>query len=1368
MVNGPVRNLALRVGGSLLIAASLALPLYAQNDPAAQERGAEASEAERVLIDQARYWVERGRADLAERALNRLLEADPTNAEALLHYGLLEVERDNIPAAQQRLQELRRAHPGDTARIQRLETAVRAGRIDPAELERARRFAREGLYERAIQEYRRTFDGPPPEQYSLEYYETLGGSSEGRPQAIRGLREMAERTGRDPRVMLALGRILTYDEGTRREGIGILEELSRAPQVRDQATTAWREALTWLGPDPRNRPLFDRYLQRFPDDRQILAKIDEIREVAVAARPAPPDRFALARIRGFELLDQGDLDGAAERFRFVLQSRPNDADALGGLGTIHLREGRIREARDLLARAVRISRPAARRWGEAHDSAQFWAGMGEAEEARDAGRLADAERILTDLVRRGTGEPLLARVMLGDVLYRRDRIDAAEEQYAAARRLDPSNMDAVIGLFNVYAAQGRSDEALDLADRIAPDPRRVFVGYDAVLARVLRVQAAELARVGEVDRAFDAFQQAIAADPADPWIRVEFARFLVRHGDVEQAHNLIDPLVLDDRPTLDQLHAAAVFYDELSMHADALYVLDRIPEQRYTADMRELRQRVHFNAEVARAQALAEAGQEREAQRILEGLYRTTPQTPDNVGVIAGSLAGLGRHGDALRMTRRSVIQSGEDDTATDAQLRYLGILVQAGHEAEAAALMRQFRKRTDLTAAQMRDLRGNEIGLAVQQADRSRSRGNFADAYDILYPHLAESPDDATLLLALARVYATAKYHREAQIIYATVLERDPANLDAIRGAVGAAIEAKDMETAAALLDQGLHFHPNEPRLYFLIGEVAKAQGDTRTAVRALETAQQLRREQLEARAAAAPPLVPDLPPNPFRGVGGHGAGLPVPQTVQPPHRPLFDHTNPFGSSSVAPPPDAREPALMVSRVIPADRAGEAGQLLASADGGFVADAPPPLIVRRAETGGRSAPELQTAQASEVYIPSFVDPAIRRRQDDDNLTRDIDRSLSEIRRTTAPFFQIGAQVRTRSGDSGLDRLTELTIPTKVSYSPSEFGTLTLNVVPTFVSAGSISADPNQLRRFGTNVTDGPNEVDPGNQSDFGMGVGLGFEIDDFSLDFGTSPLGFRILNFVGGIGYAPRLSETAGLRFTLERRAVTDSLLSYAGAKDAKTGKVWGGVTRTGGRIDIDMDFGRMGAYAGAGAYVYQGTAVESNQMFEAGIGAFYRLIDMPDQELKIGANFTFFGFDKNRRHFTEGHGGYFSPQTFTSFAVPVEYVKEMGPYSILVGGAIGISHFVEDRVAYFPDNPSLQARAAAHRAADPSVRIFYDGQSKTGVGFNLHGQLEYQVDTDLAVGTGAAFDSAADWFEGTAMLYLKRTFGEPGPRRR
>ena len=46
----------------------------------------------------------------------------------------------------------------------------------------------------------------------------------------------------------------------------------------------------------------------------------------------------------------------------------------------------------------------------------------------------------------------------------------------------------------------------------------------------------------------------------------------------------------------------------------------------------------------------------------------------------------------------------------------------------------------------------------------------------------------------------------------------------------------------------------------------------------------------------------------------------------------------------------------------------------------------------------------------------------------------------------------------------------------------------------------------------------------------------------------------------------------------------------------------------------------------------------------------AYIRIIGRPDEELKIGGNVSFFGYEENLRHFTLGHGGYLSPQSYFS----------------------------------------------------------------------------------------------------------------------
>jgi len=84
--------------------------------------------------------------------------------------------------------------------------------------------------------------------------------------------------------------------------------------------------------------------------------------------------------------------------------------------------------------------------------------------------------------------------------------------------------------------------------------------------------------------------------------------------------------------------------------------------------------------------------------------------------------------------------------------------------------------------------------------------------------------------------------------------------------------------------------------------------------------------------------------------------------------------------------------------------------------------------------------------------------------------------------------------------------------------------------------------------------------------------------------------------------------------------------------------------------------------------------------------MGVYIRIIGRPDEELKIGGNVSFFGYEENLRHFTLGHGGYLSPQSYFSVSAPIEYTRREGPMSYQVGGSIGIERFDENNADVFP----------------------------------------------------------------------------------
>ena len=63
------------------------------------------------------------------------------------------------------------------------------------------------------------------------------------------------------------------------------------------------------------------------------------------------------------------------------------------------------------------------------------------------------------------------------------------------------------------------------------------------------------------------FQGGLMLDQSDPWIRYEFARFLIRHGRSVEAESLIGTLTQSSDP--DALYAAALIDSDLGRNAAA-------------------------------------------------------------------------------------------------------------------------------------------------------------------------------------------------------------------------------------------------------------------------------------------------------------------------------------------------------------------------------------------------------------------------------------------------------------------------------------------------------------------------------------------------------------------------------------------------------------------------------------------------------------------------------------------------------------------------------------------------------------------------------------------------------------------------------
>jgi predicted Zn-dependent protease len=1225
------------------------------------------STAARVLLDQANYWRAQNQPDQAASAVQRLLQLEPQNPGGLALRAELAAERGDRAAAQAALAALRQVQP-DNPRIPAIELAIRAGSIDPAGLAQARTLAQQGRNAEAIVQYQRLFHGAdPPAGLAVEYYETLAGTDGGWDQARTGLARFVTANPQDLRAQLAFAQLLSYREATRVEAINRLATLAQNPGASSAALKAWRQALEWLPVDTGSIPSYQAYLTKHPDDATIKGRLEE------AQNPprTPADLTAIKRSDGFAALNAGNLTEAERDFTSVLAQNPQDADALGGLGLVRLRQNNANEARTLLSRAIAADPAHRARWEQALQGASVGEDYAQARALIARGDLNGAESLLRTIITRG-GDVAGAQAMLADVQVRRGNLTGAEASYRAVLSRQPNNADALVGLAQVLNRQGRSQEAEALLTQAQVSGNSALVGR--IRADALRQQAAA---VSDPLEKMALLRAASAAAPNDPWIRLDLARALLAAGRKEDAQQVMAEVTDVPRPSVDALRAGALFAAEDNRPQDAAALIAKLPPAARTGDMRILLAQMQLQTEIRSAIGLSAISPAAARDKLLTLAAQPDPDGYRGVAVAKAFLQMGNRPG------AREALATAQAATkpATSAQrIAYAGLLLQAGDDNGAQILIRSLDGVTGLTAEQTVALNRLRAGAAVRQADILNSEGRQAEAYDVLAPELARNPNNPDLQMAVARLYARADQPRKAMAINRELLARDPGNLDARRGALDSAIQARDWALADRLVRDGMQLYPNDPRVWMMVATLDRARSDNAGALAALKRAQDLRWQEIGA----------DVPPPAFRS--GDVNPVAIYQATSQTSQILPAGGNPFRRGAA--PPDATP------------------------------------------TGWGTAP----------VAPS------------DAMSTDIAQQIASVQQDLAPKLTLGPSLRARTGSSGLDKLTELSAPTNLLVSPFGRGQLTLMATPTFLESGQVSADAGSQARFGTGAFG--HTPPPSNQQASGVGLSLGYRLGWFAADVGASPLGFQEQNVLGGIELAPEIAPNLRLRILGERRAVTDSVLSYAGTKDPATGIAWGGVTRTRGHAQLELSLGEANLYAGGGYATLNGQNVEQNSEYEGGAGGSYPIWRDGNDELRLGLDLVYFGYNKNLDFFTVGQGGYFSPQSYFAGLIPLRYTGKTDVLSWTVGGSLGYQVYNQQSSPVFPNNPALQSALETAAITNSTIIPIHPGSSSSGVVGGANGSIEYTVDPTFRLGGQASFQHAGNWSEATATVFARYIF--------
>ncbi|HTG15571.1 MAG TPA: tetratricopeptide repeat protein [Blastocatellia bacterium] len=326
--------------------------------------------------------------------------------------------------------------------------------------------------------------------------------------------------------------------------------------------------------------------------------------------------------RAATLIGDNRIEEAEQQLNNVLRVRPNEAAALGLLGTIRAKQGKLNEAQALFVRAIRIDNKLI---GVHMNLAYLYLLKGEPEKTAlelnevlrldpnnaEAGyRLAwlllsqsrfDECISLIDRARRTQrpSAPLLA--LLGDAYLRKGDVRKAEESYLLALKEQDTNADGLLGLATLYQSTGSSDAAalyLSRAKGVIADSPELFYKFavaalnaqlagDAIVAlkRAIDLRPDEPSyyfllgvtwlKKPDLQEAEEAFRQSLKLQPNNTQGQMYLGYTLLKQKKYPEARDWLEKSIKTESGTPETFYYLGLIAQEQSEDERAVQLLER-------------------------------------------------------------------------------------------------------------------------------------------------------------------------------------------------------------------------------------------------------------------------------------------------------------------------------------------------------------------------------------------------------------------------------------------------------------------------------------------------------------------------------------------------------------------------------------------------------------------------------------------------------------------------------------------------------------------------------------------------------------------------------------------------------------------------
>ncbi|PPL14861.1 cellulose biosynthesis protein BcsC, partial [Oceanisphaera arctica] len=273
-------------------------------------------------------------------------------------------------------------------------------------------------------------------------------------------------------------------------------------------------------------------------------------------------------------------------------------------------------------------------------------------------------------------------------------------------------------------------------------------------------------------------------------------------------------------------------------------------------------------------------------------------------------------------------------------------------------------------------------------------------------------------------------------------------------------------------------------------------------------------------------------------------------------------------------------------------------------------------------------------------------------------------------------------------------------------------------------------------------------------QSTAGGSVGVGWRDERLQGDIGTTPLGFEVVDWVGGLGYSGDWRDI-GWTLSASRRPMASSLLAFGGSRDPNTGIIWGGVRAIGISLSGSYDQGGAhGLWGNIDTSLLTGENVEDNHRVRLMGGYYYKLVNQAHRRISVGVNSMWWQYQKDLSGYSLGQGGYYSPQQYQSLALPVSYRQRTDNWSWELGGSVSWSRAVTEDQRRYP-------LAGLIPDGLPDANAIERGGSSSGFGYTLLTLVERRLNAHWTLGAGIDIQQARDYTPSHGLLYLRYSLG-------